>query len=263
MDWCLVVEELNNFFSNKQYSMEVLENFVIDYLSNTSAISDALSYTEKDFEKNYLSVNGGYRKIQYRNKPFQVEIFKFTCPFGEFIIPEHHHPNVDSFEVYICGDIDFSHGGTWLSRWDRKDYRYIDINQKKILTPPAGGKSGTYKDFSNLTNMDAFVVRVKTNDIHGAYIGPHGGTFMSVQHWLNDVDPSSVGYDYDGYGISHQQTKYDGVKYKESDWKIVASKETSAIMWDEINDRRFWECITPNYNTFKDLTSPSDYYYNK
>ena len=54
-----MVEELNNFFSNKQYSIEVLENFLIDYLSNTSAISDALSYTEKDFEKNYLSVNGG------------------------------------------------------------------------------------------------------------------------------------------------------------------------------------------------------------
>jgi len=257
-----VVEELNNFFSNKHYNMEVLENFLIDYLSNTSAISDALSYNEEDFEKDFMGVDGWYRKIQYRNKPFQVEVLRSTSPHGEFIIPEHYHPNVDSFEVYICGDIDFSHGGTWLSRWDRKDYRYVDINQKKILTPPDGGKLGSFKDFSNITNMDAFVVRVKTSDIHGAYIGPNGGTFMSVQHWLNDVDPDCVGKDYVGDNIDDVkgQSVYGDKKLNEL---CAASKETSALQWDKVIDRRFWDYLTPDYNTFKDLTSPSDYHYDK
>ena len=48
-------------------------------ITNTKDVRD-------HFEKDFLSVNGWYRKIQYRNKPFQVEIFKSTSPFGEIPI---------------------------------------------------------------------------------------------------------------------------------------------------------------------------------
>ena len=67
--------------------------------------------------------------------------------------------------------------------------------------------------------------------VHGASIGPKGGMFLSVQQWLNGVKPSCVGKDYDGYGVSPEQTKYDGVKYKKLDWKMAASKETRKPPW--------------------------------
>ena len=55
--------------------------------------------------------------------------------------------------------------------------------------------------------------------------------FLSVQQWLNGVPPTCVGKDYEGYGVSQEQTEYDGVKFKELDWTMAASKETRKPPW--------------------------------
>ena len=90
--------------------MEKLKEFLVDYITNTSAISDAVLLDKNNFNNlNIYDVEGFNSHIQFRNNQYQVQIFS-TPP--NFFIPEHKHPNVDSFEVYLSGDIDFSLEGS-------------------------------------------------------------------------------------------------------------------------------------------------------
>lgn len=112
--------------------------------------------------------------VLYRKAPFQVQMF--IAPPG-CVIPEHQHPNVDSFEIYIGGQILFTHNG------------------QPVLTPDeANGENPE-------TGMSAAfgkVIRVKPNDPHGGVFGESGGVFHSVQMWLNGIEPRCVGSDYIG-----------------------------------------------------------------
>jgi quercetin dioxygenase-like cupin family protein len=72
-------------------------------------------------------------------------------------IKQHIHPNVDSYEVNLAGYIEFT--------CDGKVY------------------------------CDGKPVRVKPNAWHGGFF-PKGGSFISVQKWLNGVEPKFVGDDW-------------------------------------------------------------------
>lgn len=117
----------------------------------------------------------------YRHGQFQVE---FVTVKPDTYIPPHSHPNVDSYEVALKG-IEFrSNGGTTLPMWY--------ANQKA--------------ENSNLSAAHYLFVRVPPDDEHSAQAGPNGGCFLSVQHWLNGVEPSAVGMDWKGgssMGNSH------------------------------------------------------------
>jgi len=93
--------------------------------------------------------------VLYRDGQYQVQLF-IVKPNSE--IPPHIHPNVDSYEVYLSGDINFMCNDKWF-------------NQNKF---------GSY-------------IRVKENSYHGGKFGERGGCFLSVQKWLNGVEPTSVG----------------------------------------------------------------------
>jgi len=110
--------------------------------------------------------------IWYRKAPFQVELFIIP---PHYIVPEHTHPNVDSFEVYLGGQINFSHTGKYTTHWENQ------IPDQYGCSPLRGT-----------------VTRVRPNDPHGGTFGPSGGVFFSVQHWLNGVEPHRVGFDWDG-----------------------------------------------------------------
>lgn len=112
--------------------------------------------------------------LLYRKDQFQVQMF--AVPEGT-IIPEHTHPNVDSIEVYVGGNIRFSHSGKYVYPED----------QLYALSGPLGCafKRGT-------------TIRVHPNDVHGGVFGEGGGVFLSVQHWLNGVKPHCVAADYSG-----------------------------------------------------------------
>lgn len=118
--------------------------------------------------------------IWYRNKQFQVELFIVS---GPCIIPEHTHPNVDSYEVLLGGQIRFSSEGKWLI----PETYQVDV--EKNGTSPYRGET----------------VRVNHNTPHGGLVGDGGAMFFSVQHWLNEVDPHSVGFDWNGYTSSQEQ----------------------------------------------------------
>lgn len=92
--------------------------------------------------------------VLYRQSPYQVQMF-IIPPNCE--IDDHVHPNVDSYEVYLSGDIKF-----------RIEGKIVEDN----------------------------VIRVHPTTSHGGSFGPRGGCFVSVQKWLNDVTPTSVGADW-------------------------------------------------------------------
>jgi len=139
--------------------------------------------------------------LLYRNAPFQVQMFLTE---KEFIVPEHTHPNVDSIEVYLGGDIKFSHGGKFVGRdkWVR--------GESGIPAPPAGlgmeeGRLGT-------SHRRGMMIRVRPNDVHGGLTGKGGGAFLSVQHWLNDLKPHCISNDWSGIamGTDHRDNVVDG-----------------------------------------------------
>jgi hypothetical protein len=92
----------------------------------------------------------------YRSGFFQVEMF-IVPP--NYIIPEHTHPNVESYEMYLGGDIGFSHSGRWVD--------------ESILVRVPGS-----------TDNKGALIKVLTTDLHGGVFGPRGGVFMSIQRWL-------------------------------------------------------------------------------
>lgn len=96
--------------------------------------------------------------VLYREAPYQVELFSVR---PNCVIPEHIHPNVDSYEVFVSGDIKFS--------------RNSEIYEQNTI--------GSF-------------LRVTPKDWHGGHFGQRGGCFISIQKWLNDVEPSFVGDDW-------------------------------------------------------------------
>lgn len=118
--------------------------------------------------------------VWYRKEQFQVELFMIA---GPMIIPEHAHPNVDSYEVLIGGQIRFSHRGKWLI----PDTYCLDMKDDGS-SPYRGNK-----------------VRVNHDHPHGGVVGNGGAMFFSVQHWLNGVAPHNIASDWNGYTASQEQ----------------------------------------------------------
>lgn len=109
--------------------------------------------------------------VLFREGQFQVQQF-IVAPHTD--IADHIHPNVDSFEVYIAGQIEFRLNGERITPMEE-----LEFNE-------------TTKTCSHFGR----IVRVKPTDWHGGRFGEMGGVFFSVQHWLNDVPPSSVHLDW-------------------------------------------------------------------
>lgn len=111
--------------------------------------------------------------ILYRDGQFQAELF-FGIGTGYF--PEHSHPNVDSVEVVISGGADFKLNGRSV----------IAANELEVLSSTGAlAVAGTR-------------VRIRAGVMHGANVSVKGAAFLSLQHWLNDTAPSSVGLDWIG-----------------------------------------------------------------
>ena len=115
--------------------------------------------------------------LLYRQGQFQVQMFAVP---EHTIVPEHTHPNVDSIEVYVGGNIAFSHSGKYI------------VPKDSIFA-----KDGPL----GVCSRRGLTVRVRPNDVHGGVVGEGGGVFLSVQHWLNGVKPHCVAADYDGLAM--------------------------------------------------------------
>jgi hypothetical protein len=135
--------------------------------------------------------------VLYRKDNFQVELF-ICKPFATIV--QHVHPNVDSYEVQIAGDITF----------------YCD---------------GVLRDTGG-------PVRVRPDSWHGGSFGPRGGSFMSVQKWLNGVEPKFVGDDWEDHIGSlnyHKSTLTQGDLNGNTNEKSCTNEKTNE---ENANEKR-------------------------
>lgn len=148
--------------------MDPLEQFCNWFLNNMPVIGAVPFHGAVSKIEDVTSI------LLYRRDQFQVQMFAVP---GGTVIPEHIHPNVDSIEVYVGGNIRFSHSGKYVS----------PASELFANNGPLG-----------LASKRGLTVRVRPNDIHGGTFGEGGGVFLSVQHWLNGVAPHCVAADYSG-----------------------------------------------------------------
>lgn len=109
--------------------------------------------------------------VLYRAAPWQVQLFVLE---PNSFVAEHRHPNVDSFEVYLSGDIEFSLNGDVVTTFDQSEI----------------------PGFTGRHELAGHSIRVLPDAWHGARTGPRGGVFLSVQQWLNGARPGDVGADW-------------------------------------------------------------------
>ena len=128
-------------------------------------------------------VEGVSGVVLWRDGDFQVQMF--ICE-PHTSIPAHTHPDVDSYEVHLTGGIDFY------------------INDKLVI--PAKAANKVKKDGSS--RCYGWTNRVHPHTSHSAKAGANGGAFLSIQHWLNGVKPTSVGENWDGHtmGKKHNES---------------------------------------------------------
>lgn len=128
-------------------------------------------------------VEGVSGVVLWREDDLQVQMF--VCE-PNTVIPAHTHPDVDSYEVHLTGGIDFY------------------INDKMVI--PAKAANKVKKDGSS--RCYGWTNRVHPDTSHSAKAGTQGGAFLSIQHWLNGVKPSSVGDNWHGHtmGNRHNQS---------------------------------------------------------
>jgi hypothetical protein len=148
--------------------------FVHDYLRQHPVSAD----TQPHGPMSRLGPVTGYRA--YREGQFQVEFF--TVP-PDYVIPAHTHPDVDSVEVYIRGQIRFTHGG-----------RFVFETTSTVTGPDDGSYQWR-------------LLRVRPEDRHGAVTGAEGAMFISIQRWLNGRAPTSVATNYTGPAMDPEHFK--------------------------------------------------------
>lgn len=128
-------------------------------------------------------VEGVSGVVLWRDGTFQVQMF--VCA-PNTNVPTHTHPDVDSYEAHLTGGIDF----------------YID--GKLTIPQKAASKAGK----NGASRCYGWTARVRPYTPHSAKVGENGGAFLSIQHWLNGIKPTSVGENWDGktMGKTHEQS---------------------------------------------------------
>jgi hypothetical protein len=66
--------------------------------------------------------------------------------------------------------------------------------------------------------------------VHGGVIGEGGGVFLSVQHWLNGVEPHCVAADYSGIALGEDHLAQ--VVYGEVTSKAELTAKDAAALED-------------------------------
>ncbi len=162
---------------------------IVDLLRR--GFDDDFSYFVRDFLDNYLgdfrvpwsgsihSFDGVSGLTIYRQNPYQVQLFILQ---PNVIIPQHMHPNIDSYEIFLTG-VKLSYKNHMLNRdWGHACNDGVSNNFKKII-------------------------RIKPGEMHGGLSSDTGGAFISAQCWKNGLEPSSVSNDWVGDVIGEDHKK--------------------------------------------------------
>ena len=153
-------------------SKDELKDFKNWYLKN--------NIIKTPYDNPLMFIDGIAGITLYRKKPYQVQLF--ICE-PNTLIKEHTHPNIDSYEVFLWG-MKFTHKGKTI----------INELMAKLKKD----------DFPRCSH---WALRVKPNDLHGGLSSDKGGAFISIQKWLNNINPTHVSKDWNGeiLGTKHQK----------------------------------------------------------
>lgn len=111
----------------------------------------------------------------FRFPPFQVELVLLN-PETEWP-GEHRHPNVDTVEVDLNNAVVFTKNG--------------EVRSNPDFTVPVEISPGLV--------VSCNCVRLLPTDLHGiSKVSEKGAAILSVQKWLNDLHPTSIGLDWSG-----------------------------------------------------------------
>lgn len=173
------IKNRSQIFKEKEWTdKDSLEDFLNWFFYGSPSIGkvpflNTVTKTSFNDNKNALTITW------YNKPPFQVQLI---IAEPGLIIPEHVHPNMDSFEVFVGGQINFFKNGVLET---------IDYNSLKLNENDYSPNRGNY-------------LRVRPNDLHGGLFGESGGVFFSVQKWLNGVEPKDVTADWIGISYSSE-----------------------------------------------------------
>lgn len=109
--------------------------------------------------------------VLYRGGPYQVQLW--ICK-PNAVITEHGHPNIDTIAVYVSGQLHFTLN------------RDLKVPEQDV-----------FADEQGMSSQIGATFRVKPTDTHGAKVGPLGGAFIVIQHWL-DGKPRSTELNWKG-----------------------------------------------------------------
>ena len=113
--------------------------------------------------------------VLYRDDHFQAELF-IVRPNPSEPCGEHGHPDIDSMEVAVSGELYFTIENRPVAR------------RKHVRETLSDGTSARFGRFA----------RVLPGQPHTAFVGRQGGCFISLQRWLHGVKPSSIGLNWSG-----------------------------------------------------------------
>lgn len=145
-----------------------LRDFLMWYLSKPTAFALSEHCCEVYDNESVLT------HVLYRNPPFQAELV-ILKPNRPAWPGQHRHPNVDSFEVAMFNCVDFIKNGQTQ-------------NGPELVLNTGGHRS--------------LCVRLLPTDYHSTPALRPGASLLSVQHWQNDVQPTSVGLDWIGEPVA-------------------------------------------------------------
>lgn len=147
-----------------------LNGFLMDFVRNAPVIPLSV-FAGVTFVGDFAEL------VMLRQGEFQVQLC-LCKPNSE--IPDHSHPNVDAYLVYVTGDID------------------LRIDGKPVFEP------GSICELPyGLCSKNSKCLRISPGQSHGATIGPAGGAFMTIQRWLNGK-PESIERDWIGPALSKE-----------------------------------------------------------
>jgi hypothetical protein len=104
----------------------------------------------------------------YRTGSWQVQQFVVE---PNTIVHDHVHPDVDSFECFIYGDISFRKNGEEIT------------NTQLAAGANFGGQPYYFLE----------TIRILPSDKHSGVFGPRGGVFLSFQKWAEGMTPTNIG----------------------------------------------------------------------
>ncbi len=104
--------------------------------------------------------------ILYRDGAYQAELFTFAATQYGGSFAEHRHPDVDSVELFLSGEIQFN------------------VQRR--------GRNEIYNGRRNAP------LWINAEDFHGGKIGPAGAAFVSLQRWRTGKALTSIGHNWIG-----------------------------------------------------------------